>query len=395
MADPAAAFFEAAVEAVVAGDEPALATLLRKHPELATASSPREHRANLLHYVAANGVEDERQRTPPNAVSIARLLVAAGADPNATAEFYGSGPGSTALVALVSSGHPHEAGLQEELVRVFCSAPGALPDGLDGDGYPMATAFTFFYPRAAVALADCGASLEPVPHAAGVGRVDLVESWLDPDGALRPEHGPYVGCYDFRLEDPDDILELALVYAAMGGHLDVVRLLDASGGDLSGGPHSNETALHTAALKGELEVVRYLIENGANAGERDERWGGTPLGWASTSGQREIVEYLADHTMLDECDAASTGRLTVLIELLEGQDPNAAYGGGDPGVLLRIAAHDGRTEVVRWLLENGADPDLANRDGQKAMDHAIAAGHDEIAKLLKAADRSGRRGGDR
>src|SRR5262245_37061789 len=73
--DSPVARFEAAVEAVVAGDTQALARLLGQHPELIRARStivtfhdPPVHGATLLHYVAANGVEGFRQRTPPNAV---------------------------------------------------------------------------------------------------------------------------------------------------------------------------------------------------------------------------------------------------------------------------------------------------------------------------------------
>src|SRR5262249_55543507 len=49
--------FEAAVEAVVAGDVAALRSILAEHPELVLARSSRRHHATLLHYVAANGVE--------------------------------------------------------------------------------------------------------------------------------------------------------------------------------------------------------------------------------------------------------------------------------------------------------------------------------------------------
>ena len=61
-----------AVDAVVTGDVAALERLLRENPELVRARSTREHRATLLHYVAANGVEDYRQKTPRNAVEIAK-----------------------------------------------------------------------------------------------------------------------------------------------------------------------------------------------------------------------------------------------------------------------------------------------------------------------------------
>src|SRR5262249_56691922 len=66
--------FEAAVEAVVAGDVATLRTVLREHPELARARSTRRHHATLLHYVAADGVAGGRQKTAANAVEVAEVL---------------------------------------------------------------------------------------------------------------------------------------------------------------------------------------------------------------------------------------------------------------------------------------------------------------------------------
>ena len=83
--DPAfATVFERAADAVVTGDVDGLRALLREHPELATARSSRPHRCTLLHYLAANGVEGERPRTPANAVEVIEMLIGAGSDPNAS-----------------------------------------------------------------------------------------------------------------------------------------------------------------------------------------------------------------------------------------------------------------------------------------------------------------------
>jgi hypothetical protein len=88
--------FESAVEAVIHGDANRLAELLRNDPELVRARStrvtphdPPMHRSTLLHYVAANGVEGYRQKTPGNAVQIARMLLEAGAEADALADMYG------------------------------------------------------------------------------------------------------------------------------------------------------------------------------------------------------------------------------------------------------------------------------------------------------------------
>jgi hypothetical protein len=69
----AVARFETAVEAVVDGDAATLRALLREDPVLTRARStrvncfdPPVHGATLLHYVAANGVETYRQRSPKN-----------------------------------------------------------------------------------------------------------------------------------------------------------------------------------------------------------------------------------------------------------------------------------------------------------------------------------------
>jgi hypothetical protein len=97
--------FEAACDAIVAGDAGALRSLVHRQPSLVHARSPFKHRATLLHYVAANGVEEIRQwQSPTNAVEIAAILLGAGADPDATCPCYG--PADTPLYLLVTSGHP-------------------------------------------------------------------------------------------------------------------------------------------------------------------------------------------------------------------------------------------------------------------------------------------------
>ena len=69
--------FEAAVDAMVAGELQTLRRLLNENPSLLHQRSMREHGATLLHYIAANGVEGYRQKTPANAMEIAGELLKA------------------------------------------------------------------------------------------------------------------------------------------------------------------------------------------------------------------------------------------------------------------------------------------------------------------------------
>ncbi len=111
--------FEAAVDAVVSGDVAKLEHLLHGNPELIRARSTRKHRSTLLIYVGANGVEGFRQRTPKNAVQVAKALLTAGAEVDAAGDMYG---GSTTLGLVATSIHPKLAGSQLALLDAAARA---------------------------------------------------------------------------------------------------------------------------------------------------------------------------------------------------------------------------------------------------------------------------------
>jgi ankyrin repeat protein len=48
-----------------------------------------------------------------------------------------------------------------------------------------------------------------------------------------------------------------------------------------------------------------------------------------------------------------------------------------------IAARTGATDVVKLLVESGADRRLRNKKRETAHDVAVAAGHADIAAMLK------------
>jgi len=108
--------FESCIDTMLAGDLNTLTNTLSKTPELARQQSQYGHRATLLHYLGANGVESYRQVTPFNAVHLAECLIEAGADVNATANIYG---GSKPLGLLTTSAHPANAGVTEAVAAVL------------------------------------------------------------------------------------------------------------------------------------------------------------------------------------------------------------------------------------------------------------------------------------
>ena len=109
--------FERAVDALIEGNESLLRQLLSEHPDLSQQSSNFGHRANLIHYIAANGVETHRQITPFNLVAITQLLLDHGCDPYADHNIYG-GNGNV-IDLIMTSAHPNEAGVAKDVVALI------------------------------------------------------------------------------------------------------------------------------------------------------------------------------------------------------------------------------------------------------------------------------------
>ena len=108
---------EQAIESLLAGEIAALTHALESHPDLVLRRSHYGHRATLLHYLAANGVETYRQRVPSNAPELAALLLERGANPTATAAAYGAH--LTTRDLLISSSHPTNAGVAAQLLSIL------------------------------------------------------------------------------------------------------------------------------------------------------------------------------------------------------------------------------------------------------------------------------------
>lgn len=248
--------FEKAVDAVISGDTETLKSLLGKSSDLIHMRSSRAHRAMLIHYVAANGVEDERQSTPVNAVDIANVLIDAGAEIDAT--FLDGGSGTTPLVSLVTSFHPHKSGVAAELVSVFVNA-GARVDGLKEDGEPLRLALSSEYPDSVQALLKCGARIANVEVAAGLGELVLVERFVDEGGLARRE------------------LEEAFWSACKYGHTGVAECLLKRGVDIDAKGGANNTGLMLASQRGRRDTVEMLLGYGASV-ELKNDYGGTALG---------------------------------------------------------------------------------------------------------------------
>jgi ankyrin repeat protein len=258
-----AAAFEAAVDAVVDGDLDALRALVARHPDLVRMRSSREHHSTLLHYVSANGVEDYRQKTPPNIVAIARLLLDAGADVNAESEAYGGH--STTLGLTATSIHPERAGVQLALIDLLVARGANLDQrGQAGNGHgAVVGSLANGQGDAARHLADHGAALD-LEGAGGIGRIEVLRRFVSDDGSLR----------DGATADQ---FASAFMYACGYGREEAVRFLLDRGADPNYRNEGGETPLHWTVFGPHDGVAALLLERGARVDVRDTIWQATPL----------------------------------------------------------------------------------------------------------------------
>jgi ankyrin repeat protein len=141
--------------------------------------------------------------------------------------------------------------------------------------------------------------------AAGLGMLEVVQSFFDSPNTLKPNAGQ---TRSRKLPDgkwgksapPESYVELvseAFYIAARNGHLEVAAFLLEKGADINCRGFFGAPGLHWAAINGHKEMVEFLIARGANLQLRDEQFGSTPLGWALEGQHAEIAK------LLEECGA--------------------------------------------------------------------------------------------
>jgi len=201
-----------------------------------------------------------------------------------------------------------------------------------------------------------------------------------------------------------------LYLAAKGGHAEVVAALLAAGADARAVTSNGTTPLMIAAAAGDTRTITALVENGSDINARDEAKGETPLMFAAAFNRAEAVTLLlargADHqattkvvdlfaltapeeeSMARQRGGATAGRVDIAgatrsyryNELISSQGGLTA---------LQFAARQGFADVVKALIEGGADLNQLNAgDRSSPLLIAIINGHFDLAKYMleKGAD---------
>jgi len=304
--------FVRAYQAVEDGDLHSLERLLDDHPDL----------------VRVRGTNGNDLLGMADGIALVTLLLDRGADPNR-----GNDYGWTKL---------HQAGdsNRRDLAQLLL-ARGARTDlSARGDGGTPLVVALFWGHREVVDV--LGEEPRNLRVAAGIGDVDLIDELAGTPaaGAHRAFYRPHGGFPAWEpSEDPQEVLDEALVWAAKAGRVEAIERLVALGARVDADPYRG-TPLTWAAVNGRVEAVRTLVELGADPNRRgtfggpDHGEGITALHPAAQAGRREAVELLlelgADPTVRDALhggDAAGWARFGGHAGLAAFLEHRRAHGG--------------------------------------------------------------------
>ncbi len=293
-----------AIQAIEQNNVNALRQLIEADADLLTYCDPIQ-RNTLLTFAAVT-------KKP----MCAEGLIGLGADIHATDEV-----GWTPLHAA-AYGNPVEQDVDAvtHLLQLLIDAGANVHGEVRGSGgTPLAQAlFRGCQPQVDI-LASHAITPLNLRMAAGLGRLDLTESLFNADGSLTAEAGAQRGYYRPHnsfpewqpTDDPQEILDEAFVYACANGRLEMLDFLVAKGAAIDRDPY-HSSPLHWAVVNNHVDVAVWLLDRGVSL-QRLAGYGAekdlSPLHVAAWGGFVEIVKFLvergADHAYQESCYGAT------------------------------------------------------------------------------------------
>jgi len=210
---------------------------------------------------------------------------------------------------------------------------------------------------------------------------------------------PYSGEERQTVQEANDkmnTLNRNLLEAANRGDLEAVTELLAQGADIDATDARGRTSAMVAVHTDQLELFNFLVARGASIDIRDERRD-NPLLYSGAEGKldflRAAIAAGADTTVTNRfggtalIPAADRGHVEIVRELLTTSDVDVDHVNnlGWTALLEAVILGDGgkdHQEIVKLLIEHGADVNLADGDGVTPFRHAANRGYREMMDAL-------------
>ncbi|XP_032423517.1 ankyrin repeat domain-containing protein 50 [Xiphophorus hellerii] len=186
----------------------------------------------------------------------------------------------------------------------------------------------------------------------------------------------------------------ALSAAFLEGHTEVAELLMKRGADTDVRDAEGRPLLYLLVLEGSLDMATLVIEKGGVPLESRDSEGRTALHVASWQGSVEIVDLLLKHGANPNAQdtegrppihsVAWTGNGKVGHRLMEANSVHIDLACHQGATALSIAAQEGHVNIVKMLLEKGANPNHIDKYGRSPAKVAGKHGHVTVVRLLES-----------
>jgi ankyrin repeat protein len=189
---------------------------------------------------------------------------------------------------------------------------------------------------------------------------------------------------DFNVNAQNTAGKTALMVACERGKTGLVKQLLDRKADPNVAGVDGTTALILAAQNDQPDIVKILLQNRADPDKEDNN-GWTALSTAAYHGSARCVQILADRSKTDLSRGLLFATLSEhkdVVKILLDYGAEVDSRSGDGRTPLILAASKGNKEIVNMLLLAGADPSLTDQSGATAESTAVAKGFREIADLL-------------
>ena len=195
-----------------------------------------------------------------------------------------------------------------------------------------------------------------------------------------------------------DALAMPLHDAVLAKDSQAALRLLSEGADVNAKDSLGRTPLLLAVEKGDVNMALALLQAGANinaqAANKD-----TPWLLAGASGRTEILALMVSkgpdfairnryggNALIPACERGHVS--TVELLLTTRIDVNQVNDLGWTCLLEAVILGDGgkdHQDIVKMVLDKGANPNLADKDGVTPLAHAKGKGQKEVAKIIRAA----------
>jgi len=382
-----------------------------------------------LHFVAERGH-----------LGVARLLIEHGADPIGAGDYHELevigwatvfGNSEEVVRYLLDHGARHTifsavaTGATDAIREIVGRLRAESDRSMDRTNHrrrPLHLAIVKKQPAALSVLLELGADVEmedaagltPLDQAALSGEGEMAEQLIAHGARLRLPAAVALERYDdverLLREDPLCLRpggrwDKLLIRASERSGAPVIETLIRAGAlvDVSDDPRTSVdgaqgyTALHAAAFNGNADAARALLRHGASAVRREDKYWGTPAGWAAYAGHEAVRDIILDAPTIDIFDAVYFDRLSRIAELLESDSQAldrrlGAYLTGNPTEPkpwidpawspAAFAVVHGKVDGLRVLIDKGADLTVRDSAGHTLIEMAMARGMEEVSALL-------------